>query len=56
MSVVQEVGSQTGLLGETDLLEYLKGAPEGYAVEHLVTRVVLAGCASGWAAERDWQR
>jgi len=32
MSVVQEVGSQTGLLGESELLTYLKGAPESYAV------------------------
>ncbi len=32
MSVVQEVGSQTGLLGENDLLTYLKGAPETYTV------------------------
>ena len=33
MSVVQEVGSQTGLLSETDLRKYLKRAPEAYAVE-----------------------
>jgi sugar/nucleoside kinase (ribokinase family) len=32
MSVVQEVGSQTGLLSEDALLQYLKGAPESYAV------------------------
>ena len=32
MSVVQEVGSQTGLLGESELLTHLKGAPETYAV------------------------
>ena len=32
MSVVQDVGSQTGLLSDADLLEYLKGAPEWYAV------------------------
>ncbi len=32
MSVVQEVGSQTGLLSEGELLAYLKGAPESYAV------------------------
>ncbi len=32
MSVVQEVGSQTGLLGESELLGHLKAAPEPYAV------------------------
>ncbi len=32
MSVVQEVGSQSGLLGEAELLQHLKGAPETYAV------------------------
>ena len=32
MSVVQEVGSQTGLLTEEALLELLKCAPESYAV------------------------
>jgi len=32
MSVVQEVGSQSGLLGEAELLKHLKGAPETYAV------------------------
>jgi len=32
MSVVQEVGSQTGLLGESTLLDHLKVAPESYAV------------------------
>ncbi len=32
MSVVQEVGSQTGLLHESELLTHLKGAPETYAV------------------------
>ena len=32
MSVVQEVGSQTGLLSEAELLKYLRGAPEAYAV------------------------
>ncbi len=32
MSVVQEVGSQTGLLTEEALLEFLKCAPESYAV------------------------
>ena len=32
MNVVQKVGSQTGLLGESELLTYLKGAPEDYAV------------------------
>jgi len=32
MSVVQEVGSQTGLLSEEELLDHLKRAPEDYAV------------------------
>jgi sugar/nucleoside kinase (ribokinase family) len=32
MSVVQEVGSQCGLLGQSELLEYLQRAPETYAV------------------------
>ena len=32
MSVVQEVGSQTGLLSESELRKHLKGAPETYAV------------------------
>ncbi len=32
MSVVQEVGSQGGLLREHELLTHLKAAPEGYAV------------------------
>ena len=32
MSVVQEVGSQTGLLSEGELLTHLKGAPETFAV------------------------
>ena len=32
MNVVQEVGSQTGLLGESELLTYLKAAPESYVV------------------------
>jgi len=32
MSVVQEVGSQTGLLNESELLDHLKRAPECYAV------------------------
>ena len=32
MNVVQEVGSQTGLLGESELLTYLKGSAGDYAV------------------------
>ena len=32
MNVVQEVGSQTGLLTEEALLRLLKCAPESYAV------------------------
>ncbi len=32
MSVVQDVGSQTGLLREGELLEHLKRAPDGYAI------------------------
>jgi 2-dehydro-3-deoxygluconokinase len=32
MSVVQQVGSQTGLLFETDLRHYLKCTPDGYSV------------------------
>ena len=32
MSVVQEVGSQTGLLDESELRRLLKGAPDSYAV------------------------
>jgi sugar/nucleoside kinase (ribokinase family) len=32
MSVVQEVGSQCGLLGQSELLKYLQRAPETYAV------------------------
>ena len=32
MNVVQEVGSQFGLLGEDELLKYLEGAPEAYTV------------------------
>ncbi|MGO8823982.1 MAG: carbohydrate kinase family protein [Acidimicrobiales bacterium] len=32
MSVVQDVGSQTGLLSEADLLKYLNGAPKSYCV------------------------
>ena len=34
MSVVQEVGSQTGLLREGELLEHLKGAPEATPSRH----------------------
>jgi sugar/nucleoside kinase (ribokinase family) len=32
MNAVQQVGSQTGLLFETDLLQCLKCTPEGYTV------------------------
>jgi ribokinase len=32
MSVVQDVGSQTGLLSEAELLKYLRSAPETFAV------------------------
>ena len=32
MSVVQQVGSQTGLLYENELLQYLKCTPDGYSV------------------------
>ena len=32
MSVVQQVGSQTGLITEGELLEHLKCAPETYVV------------------------
>ncbi len=31
-SVVQEVGSQSGLLSESELRKYLEDAPEAYAV------------------------
>jgi sugar/nucleoside kinase (ribokinase family) len=32
MSVVQDVGSQSGLLTEAEILGYLKNAPAGYEV------------------------
>ena len=58
MSVVQEVGSQTGLLGESELLTYLKGAPGVLRRHDLVTpapagsgECTVAGPAGDWPGE-----